>query len=271
MWERYGQHFLTSEEKLLKIVDTIAIVQNKHALTSCLEIWPWTWLLTKQLLDLFDNVIASEVDVKLQHVLRSLSEAYSNFHIIWWDVLELWIKGDEQDGLRKVEKVSWKYNDTMIVWNLPYYITSPILRRFFEQLGFWYGVFLIQHDVWIKLASDAKKRSYLRRLLNNEYLIQYEFLVPPSAFTPPPKVDSCVISIQKKEDPELEVRSDKERLQQLLDVISPFKRKTLRKIWKLRESQLAEWNFLLPESCNSKRLEELTRNEMRQILWIPLN
>jgi 16S rRNA (adenine1518-N6/adenine1519-N6)-dimethyltransferase len=67
---------------------------------------------------------------------------------------------------------------TLVVGNLPYYITSPIFRKFFEDHQFTGGVFLIQKEVAEKIMTNAHKKSYLRWLLNNHYEIDYCFTVP---------------------------------------------------------------------------------------------
>jgi len=73
-------------------------------------------------------------------------------------------------------------SQTLVVGNLPYYITSPILRKFFgypakdgtgSQQEFAGGVFMVQDEVGQKLRSDAKKKSYLRWLLNYAYEVKY--------------------------------------------------------------------------------------------------
>ena len=89
------------------------------------------------------------------------------------------------------------------------------------------GVFLIQKEVAEKIMTAATKKSYLRWLLNNHYDIFYQFTVPPRAFTPPPKVDSAVVSFVRKDKPILTKKGALEKLRCILDAISPYKRKTL--------------------------------------------
>jgi len=122
------------------------------------------------------------------------------------------------------------------------------------------GVFLIQKEVGQKIATDAKQKSYLRWLLNYEYNITFEFIVSATAFDPPPKVQSAVVSFRKKE----KVDIDFSRMIQFLDIVSQYTRKTLRKIWKIRESDLV--SFTLPSELEGKRVQELERGEMFEIL-----
>ncbi len=161
---------------------------------------------------------------------------------------------------------------TLVVGNLPYYITSPILRKFFVDnvTEFWLGseysggVFLVQKEVAEKIITAAKKKSYLRRLLNYNYQIDYCFTVASTFFTPPPKVDSAVIKIEHMW---AKLPLEKfQRLLRLLDIISPYKRKTLGKIRKMENDRLFEFNKELPAELNGKRLEEISRDEMKVML-----
>lgn len=87
---------------------------------------------------------------------------------------------------------------TLVVGNLPYYITSPILRLFFAtHTRFPAGVFLIQEEVAQKIRRDAPKKSYLRWMVNRTHRVRYSFTVKATSFSPPPKVVSAVINIEK--------------------------------------------------------------------------
>ena len=95
-------------------------------------------------------------------------------------------------------------------------------------------MFLIQKEVAQKIATNAKKKSYLRRLLNNMYVVEYLFTVPPGAFSPPPKVDSAVVALRRKDAVEMQ---DMEPVLAFLDLVGPYTRKTLGKIQKIYEKQ----------------------------------
>jgi 16S rRNA (adenine1518-N6/adenine1519-N6)-dimethyltransferase len=123
------------------------------------------------------------------------------------------------------------------------------------------GVFLIQKEVGEKIMTAATKKSYLRWLLNNQYDVFYEFTVPPQVFTPPPKVDSAVVSFVRKDKPILMKNDDLQKMRRVLDIISPYKRKTLGKIQKLCGSSIN-----IPTHLWSRRLEELGWDEMKEIL-----
>ncbi|USN57666.1 MAG: hypothetical protein H6766_05870 [Candidatus Peribacteria bacterium] len=193
-----------------------------------------------------DHFLVYEKDTTLEsHLLQIVNKE----QIIWGDVLE-------QSVDESIDR-----NTTLIVGNLPYYITSPILRQFFEHDHFVSGVFLIQREVAEKIMTDAPKKSYLWWLLNNGYDVHYCFTVKPQSFNPPPKVDSAVIALTRKEQSEVE---DIDKLLEILELLSPYKRKTLGAIATLNTKK---GNTLtIPEQYTKKRLEEIGWEEMKEII-----
>lgn len=154
----------------------------------------------------------------MQHHLQQLLDQHTKMKVIFEDVLEV-----ESDKLQVASK-----EQTLVVGNLPYYITSPILRKFFGstdaiRAG---GVFLIQKEVADKIVYNASKKSFLRRLINYTYYVEYCFSVPSTAFNPPPKVTSAVIRLTPKSIENIPTLSY-ETMMIFLDQYSPYKRKTL--------------------------------------------
>ncbi len=248
MWQKYGQHFLHNESVLHDTVRCILKLAEKENIQHCTEIWPWKWALTKLLLEEFKELDVYEVDTSLRKDLEILTKKYQWMKIFWWDILE---------------QETWTVRGTLIVGNLPYYITSPIFRKFFvdsEEFSWW--VFLIQKEVADKIKSDAQKKSYLWWLLNYWHEVTYEFTVPAKDFSPPPKVESAVVSIIKKQKKN---EVDFWRLQEFLDAIAWLKRKTLKKIRKMRKDQLS--HFTLSNELFWKRSEELTWDDIKKIVW----
>lgn len=168
------------------------------------------------------------------------------------------IRGDVLDADREEMKKNQNIdlNTTLIVGNLPYYITSPILRKCFggdEQI-FPAGVCMIQKEVGEKIRSDAGKKSFLRRLLNYAYTVKYGISVSPKCFRPPPKVTSCIMLLEKKKTlPQIRYTI----VEKILDICGPFTRKTLGKIRKMQEPDIS-----LPEALEKKRLEECSRDDL---------
>ncbi len=121
---------------------------------------------------------------------------------------------------------------------------------------------MMQHEVGEKIKSDTKKKSYLWRLLNYAYIVEYCKVVPAKAFKPAPKVKSCLIKLT----PKTEVPAiDFSKLISFLDDYAPFSRKTLRAIQKLHEKK-GKSVIAIPEKLKKQRLEELDWEIIKEIL-----
>ena len=122
-----------------------------------------------------------------EHLDKILSKEQINFA----DVLEENIEN-------KLKNINPK--KTLIVGNLPYYITSPIFRKFFGngKQEFFGGFFMIQDEVGEKISTDSKKKSFLWWLVNYAYDIIYWKTVWAKSFNPAPKVKSCLVEFKIK-------------------------------------------------------------------------
>lgn len=248
------QNFLTDSKIRYWIADKAQSYFSENNCNNLIEIWPGKWSITKLILNISPNFFLFEKDETLKEILENvISEKESwEVKIIRWDVLD----GD-------LKEFEWKKEQTFIVWNLPYYITSPILRKFFwsgkGEFAWW--LFMVQDEVWEKLRFDAGKKSYLYRILNYAYEVQYLKTVPAKAFSPAPKVKSCLIWLIKKDNiPNISFN----KLIEFLDLFSPYSRKTL---WKISKMIAKKWgNFAIPEQLEGKRLEELDWNQLEEII-----
>lgn len=248
------QNFLTDSKIRHWIADKTQSLFLENDCKYLIEIWPGKWSITKLILNISPDFFLFEKDETLKETLENLiSEKESwNVKIIWWDVLD-----------SKLVEFEWKKEQTFVVWNLPYYITSPILKKFFwlwkGEFAWW--LFMVQDEVWEKLRFDAGKKSYLYWILNYAYEVQYLKTVPAKAFSPAPKVKSCLIWLIKKDNiPNIEFNN----LIDFLDLFSPYSRKTL---WKISKMIAKKWvNFVIPENLEGKRLEELDWNQLEGIL-----
>lgn len=262
-WTYLWQNFLTNQEIIDFIIQYVENIQKSSYKKICIEIWPWKWAITNKLINMFDSMILLEKDLSFKQKLDSILNG--KWEIIWWDVLDL--------DLDKIIN-SFKWNDCFVLWNIPYYITSPIFRKFFVNHNYFQSwLFLVQNEVWEKLATNSNKRSYLWWLINYNYEVSKLLNVWPDSFTPPPSVDSCLISFVKKP---LSESIDFDKMLILLDNISGFKRKTLWKIWKILQKKtngvwyklVIKWNvFVLNDYLSKLRLEDLSWDHLWSILW----
>lgn len=247
------QNFLTDSTIRHRIADKAQDFYDKNDCEYLIEIWPWKWSITKLILDISNNFFLFEKDETLKETLKEVISKKESWDakIIRWDVLD-WDLG----------QFEWKKDKTFVVWNLPYYITSPILRKFFwsgkGEFAGW--LFMVQDEVWEKLRFDANKKSYLYWILNYAYEVRYLKTVPAKAFSPAPKVKSCLIWLIKKEDiPNIPF----DKLIRFLDLFSPYSRKTLSKISKMLSKKWV--GFVIPENLSNKRLEELNWTQIEEI------
>ena len=248
------QNFLTDSKVRHRIAEKTQSFFNENNCKYLIEIWPGKWSITKLILNISPDFFLFEKDETLKETLENVIAEKENWNvkIIRWDVLD-----------SDLSNFEWKKEETFVVWNLPYYITSPILKKFFwswkGEFAWW--LFMVQDEVWEKLRYDAGKKSYLYRILNYAYEVQYLKTVPAKAFSPAPKVKSCLIWLIKKDNiPDI----DFNKLIEFLDLFSPYSRKTLGKISKMIAKKWG--NFGVPEDLEGKRLEELDWNQIEKII-----
>jgi 16S rRNA (adenine1518-N6/adenine1519-N6)-dimethyltransferase len=199
---RLGQHFLIKGS----ILERIAAAACPEREELVIEIGPGRGALTEKLLQRADRVIAIELDAYLVDHLRARFTAEA----IHADVLA-------------TDLAQW--GRAVIAGNLPYYITSPILEKVLP-LDFRRAVFLMQKEVAERLVAVPGNRDYGYLTVQTALFAQARLLfeVKPSAFHPPPKVDSAVVLLERRPPP----LNDIEGFLQFVSRAFRHKRKTLR-------------------------------------------
>ena len=159
------------------------------------EIGPGKGALTAYLIERATRVVAIEVDQVLVQYLRARFREEPKLEIVEGDVL-------------KIDLAQW--GPVSVAGNLPYYITSPIVEK---VLGIGTllqsAVFLVQKEVAERLTAAPGVRDYGFLTVATQFFAEVELLfdVPPSAFRPPPKVDSAVVRLKpRKQLPDSEAR-----------------------------------------------------------------
>lgn len=184
MPRRLGQHFLIRQS----ILERIAAAACPESTPTVIEIGPGKGALTTHLLEAAERVVAIEVDSVLVQYLRSKFRGQSRVEIIESDIL-------------KTDLTRW--GSVAIVGNLPYYITSPIIDQVVHARGLWSrAVFLVQKEVADRLTASPGTRDFGFLSVQTQFFANVEilFTVPPSAFRPPPKVDSAVVRLTPKHE-----------------------------------------------------------------------
>ncbi|MEK7642004.1 MAG: 16S rRNA (adenine(1518)-N(6)/adenine(1519)-N(6))-dimethyltransferase RsmA [Patescibacteria group bacterium] len=184
-----GQHFLNSTHVLDQIISA-ATLQKGEAV---LEIGPGTGILTRALLAMGAQVTAVEKDARAIELLKDSFKddiLAGNLKLIEGDILEMTA---ETLAASPYSLVPASYS---LVANIPYYITGAILEKFLEH-----GprpdrmVLLVQKEVAERIVTRDGKESILSISVKAFGTPKLVAKVPPGAFTPPPTVDSAILSI----------------------------------------------------------------------------
>ena len=179
---RLGQHFLHDEATLEKIASALPLAEGNHVL----EIGPGEGALTEKLLAKGAHVTAVELDRTLFGGLRARFGSTGRFELVESDVLAVDLAELIGGG------------PAFVIGNLPYYVTSPIIRRVLPLGGqVPAAAFLIQKEVADRITARKGCRDYgylsaLCRLHSEPELL---FGVKPGSFRPPPRVQSAVVRL----------------------------------------------------------------------------
>ncbi|WP_375235892.1 16S rRNA (adenine(1518)-N(6)/adenine(1519)-N(6))-dimethyltransferase RsmA [Winogradskyella sp.] len=241
-----GQHFLKDENIAKKIADTLSL----KGYDDVLEIGPGMGVLTKYLLDKDTKTHVVEIDTESVDYLKN-------------NYLNLSERIYEKDFLRYDFNLVFKGKSFAIIGNFPYNISTQIVFKTLEmrdQIPEFSGMF--QKEVAQRICSKEGSKVYgiLSVLTQAFYNAEYLFTVPPEVFNPPPKVDSGVLLLTRKEnytlpcDEKLFFRVVKTGFQQ--------RRKTLRnslKVFNLSDNLKANTIFgQRPEQLSVDQFIELT-------------
>jgi len=210
-----GQHFLIDADILQAIVDAAKITPGEHIV----EIGPGIGVLTRELLKKNALVTAIELD---ERMIPLLKEYVSQNESTKKRINELTAI---QANALHVDMPQQKYK---VVANIPYHITSPLLRHLFleSHVKPTSLTLLIQREVAENICAteDAGMLTILVALFGTPRLVTK---VPPSAFLPPPKVDSAVLQIDCFSEP----LTNRETIEQIFGLVKAAfgqKRKMLR-------------------------------------------
>lgn len=237
-----GQHFLTDVGVIQEILQGI----RAQAEELVIEIGPGTGALTQGLMPLYKRLIAIEID---ERAIKELQKRYTSLDVRHADVLNpawlVWIPPNEK---------------ATIVGNLPYYITSPILFLLIDHREcFREAIIMIQKEVADRLLAKPNTKAYGILSVQVQLAASVEKIVevPPSAFTPPPKVESTVLRL-RFDRPRPDV--DPEHLRKVIRQAFSQKRKMLR-------NTLSPWvaSRVLPGWDLTRRAETLSTEEFVQL------
>lgn len=205
----FGQNWLRDEYVLDEIVKSAEIAEND----TVLEVGPGLGTLTQKLVATDADIIAVEADKDLLPRLGSMFQGKKNFELINDDILKF-----DLYGLSEGYKV---------VANIPYYLSSNLLRRLLESNNPpSIMVLLVQKEVAQRIMAKPGQMSVLAFSVQYYAIPEYIMDVKKELFDPVPKVDSAVIKIIRGQKPSFE--ADIKRLFRLVKAGFGEKRKMLR-------------------------------------------
>lgn len=193
----FGQNFLIDQNILRNIVHHAALTNH----SGVIEIGPGIGALTEQLAKQAKKVVAFEIDTRLIPILNETLAPYSNVTIISEDVLKANVK-------EVIEQEFQGIDDVMVVANLPYYVTTPILMKLLtEELPIRGIVVMIQKEVAQRLSAIPGTKDYNSLSIAVQYYAEVETVmnVPKKVFIPQPNVDSAVIRLTMRKEPPIQV------------------------------------------------------------------
>lgn len=249
-----GQHFLTDESIAERIADSLSLKGYKQIL----EIGPGMGVLTKYLLkkDIITHVI--EIDSESVDYLKA-------------NYLNLADRVHEKDVLKYDLTEIFKDNPFAIIGNFPYNISTQIVFKLLEmreQIPEFSGMF--QKEVAERICSKEGSKVYgiLSVLTQAFYNANYLFTVPPTVFNPPPKVESGVLVLKRKEN--FSLACDESLFFRVVKTAFQQRRKTLRnslKTFNLSENLKANVIFdKRPEQLSVDLFIELTQHIENDII-----
>ncbi|USK39081.1 16S rRNA (adenine(1518)-N(6)/adenine(1519)-N(6))-dimethyltransferase RsmA [Cytobacillus firmus] len=195
-----GQNFLIDTNILRRIVDHADLTEESGAI----EIGPGIGALTEQLARRSKKVLAFEIDQRLLPILEETLSPYPHVSIINEDVLKADVK-------TAIEREFEGIDDIMVVANLPYYVTTPIIMKLLEdKLPIRGIVCMLQKEVADRISARPGTKEYGSLSIAVQYYTEAEtaMIVPKTVFVPQPNVDSAVIKLTKRKQPAVTVKSE---------------------------------------------------------------
>ena len=183
--KKWGQNFLVDNNLLEKIINNVKIDSNENVL----EIGPGQGALSEKLVGICNELHMVEIDRDLIAILKQHNKL-SQAEIINQDIL-------------KVDLPTLDIKNPVVIGNIPYNITSPIVFWLIKHLASWNRAYLmVQKELAQRLTAKIGTKDYSRlTVMTSLYFdIKICFLISPNVFLPKPKVQSAFIEIIKKEN-----------------------------------------------------------------------
>ena len=211
-----GQNFLINPS----VCPRMAELSGAGEGVGVIEIGPGIGVLTNELCQLADKVVAVELDKRLIPVLGETLAEYDNVKVINADVLEL--------DLNKLIEDEFSGMDVVICANLPYYITSPVIMKLLEdKLPITAITVMVQKEAAQRICAPVGSRESGAVTVSVNYYAEpsLQFHVSAGSFMPAPKVDSAVIRLDVRKEPP--VITDEEKFFKVVKAAFSQRRKVI--------------------------------------------
>ncbi|MEE1132858.1 MAG: 16S rRNA (adenine(1518)-N(6)/adenine(1519)-N(6))-dimethyltransferase RsmA [Caryophanon sp.] len=192
-----GQNFLIDPNVLRNIVSQAHLTEN----SGVIEVGPGIGALTEHLARGAKKVVSFEIDQRLLPVLEDTLSPYDNVTIVHSDILKADVEAVIAEQMPDID-------DIMVVANLPYYVTTPILMKLLnDRLPIRGFVVMMQKEVADRITAKPGTKAYGSLSIAIQYYCTAEvaMIVPKTVFMPQPNVDSAVIRLIKHETPPVDV------------------------------------------------------------------
>lgn len=204
--KRLGQHFLIDEE-MLEVITSAAELSPADVI---MEVGPGLGVLTRELARQAGWVITIELDSKLATALKQTLARFDNIAILNENILEIVPSALLEEQKARFPREIVNPFGYKVVANLPYYITSPVLRHFLEtSVKPRIMVVMVQKEVAEAIVAEPGRMSLLSisvQFYGEARIISY---VPARCFYPAPEVDSAILRVKPYHQPAVAVSDTK--------------------------------------------------------------
>lgn len=191
--KKFGQNFLTDQNILKNIVEVGCLTKDDDVI----EIGPGLGALTEIIASKCNRLLCYEIDSDLIPILKKNLSEYNNVNIINNDILKCNVNED-------IEAYFPNHKRIVLISNLPYYITTPIILGLLEETSkIKRYVMMMQEEVADRITSkpDVKDYNALSIAVQYRAIATKELRVPRTVFIPAPNVDSAVIKLELHDKP----------------------------------------------------------------------
>jgi 16S rRNA (adenine1518-N6/adenine1519-N6)-dimethyltransferase len=249
-----GQHFLSDRRILGRIADAVEATSGD----TVLEIGPGRGSLTEMLLERAGRVVAVEYDRALAARLRESHADEPRLEVVEADVLSMPLS--DAAGT----------DDFLLAGNVPYYITTPIIFHALERPRPRRAVYLVQREVAERIVAPPGSRTYGALSANVQAVATARILfgVAPGSFSPPPKVDSSVIVVEPRADPDISA-DEEEAFRAFVIAAFGMRRKQMRRVLRAvrgLEADAAEQLLAASDVDPQARVETLSSASLAKLV-----